>query len=376
VQYARDVQRLRFDLSRPFRPSQWITVAVVWMGIALTVAIQNHAIQTALRMPFTWGDSFRYPAVECLYWCLATPMLLWMVHRFDLFSARWPQRALLFIATNGVVTLVHAFYRTPLHYFVYAKMEWLPARTLLRYYLLGNLLNDIWIFWSIVGIAHLVLYLSRSADRERALVRAQMQALKSQLQPHFFFNALNSISSLMRDDVESADDMITRLSDLLRVSLKTDATQEIPLRQELQVVETYIQIEQMRFADRLKFNCQASEEALDARVPALILLPLIENSVQHGIALRSRPGEIRIVAGKSNGALSLEVFNEGPGNQSPIVEGIGLAGTRRRLQQHYGNDSMFSYERSNNGDMTVRIIMPFILDKETALHAHSRSDRG
>jgi two-component system, LytTR family, sensor kinase len=108
-------------------------------------------------------------------------------------------------------------------------MEPIARATLFRLYLLGNMLNDVWAFWSIVAIAHFAAHYARTAERERALARAQMQALQSQLQPHFFFNALNSISSLMRDDVEAADDMITRLSDLLRASLKTDAAQEIAL---------------------------------------------------------------------------------------------------------------------------------------------------
>jgi two-component system, LytTR family, sensor kinase len=375
LEYAKRVQRFRIEFSQPFKLGPWAVVTLVWAGIALTMAAQNHLYETALRQRFTWLDSFRYPAIECLFWCLVTPVLLWLVQRFDLLSPNRRKRVALFFSANGALELVHALYRLPLHHFVYPRMEPIPRSALFRYYVLGNMLNDVWVFWSIVAIAHLALYYARASDRERALARAQMQALKSQLQPHFFFNALNSISSLMRDDVEVADDMITRLSDLLRVSLKTDAAQEIPLLKEVEVIETYIEIERLRFSDRLNFSCDLTEETATAKLPALILLPLVENAVRHGIAPRSRPGEINITARRRNGSLSLTISNDAPSAQHRPVEGIGLSGTRTRLQQHYGAGSSFDYELSPEGVMTVRITLPFVAEKTAAAYGDSRSHR-
>jgi LytS/YehU family sensor histidine kinase len=293
------------------------------------------------------------------------------VQRVDLFSGKLQRRLLLFGATNLVIILVHAAYRVPLHHFVYPAMQPIPPLRLFRLYALGNALNDFWVFWSIVALAHLITHYMRQAERERAVVRAQMQALKSQLQPHFFFNALNSISSLMRDDVDAADDMITRLGDLLRVSLRIDPAHEIPLQQELRIIETYIDIERMRFSDRLRFTCDLSGDAGQAKVPALILLPLVENAVHHGIAQRSQPGEVRISARTRDGNLLLTVSNDLAAPQVAFAEGIGLAGTRRRLAQHYGSASSFTYHASPQSLMTVQITVPFVADKEFALHADS-----
>ena len=359
AQYAGHVQRFNLNLRRPFSAAIWLGAGLFWAGIALTLATQNHLRETALKIHNPWFDSFRFPIVECLFWFLLTPMLFWLVQRFDLFSRHWAKRAALFLMVNAVVVVVHALYRLPSHHFVYPRMEFIPPHLLFRLYVLGNVLNDAWVFWSITALAHLAVHYVRNAERERALAESRMQALKSQLQPHFFFNVLHSISSLMREDVEAADDMITRLSDLLRVSLKTDASQEVTLRQEIEVVNTYIDIERMRFSDRLKFVCDASPDSLTARVPALILLPLVENAVRHGIAQRPKPGEILLSARRQGGALLLTLWNDSEARQGAFVEGIGLAGTRTRLIQHYGQAAKFSYSASPEGAITVRLALPF-----------------
>lgn len=367
------VQSLSFDLQRPSKPSHWVFAGFVWAAIAVTLATQSHLRETALRINNPWLDSFRFPLIECAFWFLVTPFLFWLVHRFDLFNGWWPRRLLFFVAANAAVVIVHALYRLPSHHFVYPRMEPIPAQLLLRLYVLGNMLNDVWVYWSIVALAHLAVHYVRSAQREQALAQAQMQALKSQLQPHFFFNALHSISSLMRDDVEAADEMITRLSDLLRVSLKTDTAQEIPLLKEIQVVETYVEIEKMRFSDRLQFTCDLDEDTLQAKVPALILLPLIENAVRHGIGQRSEPGAIMVSARQWNGALKLTLSNDTRPGSGRIIEGIGLAGTRIRLMQHYGRAAVFAYTFAPEGVMTVEIKLPFVL--ENSSYANPRSHR-
>ena len=141
-------------------------------------------------------------------------------------------------------------------------------RGLLRLYLAGNALSDVWVFWTIVMIEQFASSYMRHTEQQKELARAQLQALTAQLQPHFFFNVLNSVSALMRHDPEAADEMIGRLSDLIRVTLK-DAPLEVPLRQELALVTNYIEIERMRFVDRLGFAVHATDEVLDAAVPPL-----------------------------------------------------------------------------------------------------------
>jgi len=359
-QYAIRVHRFSPNVLRPFSAAQWFGAGLFWTGVALTLATQNHLRESVLRIHTPWFDSFRFPLVECLFWSLLTPFLFWLVQHYDLFSRDWAKRAVLFLAVNAAVVIVHALYRLPSHRFVYPKMEFIPAHLLFRLYVLGNVLNDTWVFWSVVALAHLAMHYVRSTEREKALAEARMRALKSQLHPHFFFNALHSISSLMREDVEAADDMITRLSDLLRVSLKTDATHEVKLREEMEVVKTYIDIERMRFSDRLRFECDIGEDVLTAKVPALILLPLVENAVRHGIAQRSMPGRIVLSACRQDGKLLLTLMNDARPDSGAIVEGIGLGGTRNRLMQHYGDGASLAYSASSDGVVTVQMRLPFV----------------
>ncbi len=358
--YARRVHRISLNPLRPFSAAQWLGTGLFWVGVALTLATQNHFRESALRIHNPWFDSFRFPIVECLFWFLLTPFLFWLVQRHDLFRRQWAKRITLFLGVNAATVIVHALYRLPSHHFVYPRMEFIPAHLLFRLYVLGNVLNDTWVFWSVVALAHIAVHYIRSADREKALAEARMRALKSQLHPHFFFNALHSISSLMRDDVEAADDMITRLSDLLRVSLKTDAAQEVSLREEIEVVKTYIDIERMRFSDRLQFADEIGQDTLTAKVPALILLPLMENAIRHGIAQRSAPGRIVLSARRQDGKLLLTLVNDAQPDGGAIVEGLGLGGTRNRLMQHYGDAASFVYLASPEGVVTVQMALPFI----------------
>ena len=353
------MQRISLSLLRPFSAAQWLGAGLFWTGAALTLATQNHLRENALRIHNPWFDSFRFPIIECLFWFLLTPFLFWLVQRHDLFSRHWAKRTALFLVVNTAVVIVHALYRLPSHHFVYPRMEFISAHLLFRFYVLGNVLNDTWVFWSVVALAHIAVHYLRSTEREKALAEARMRALKSQLHPHFFFNALHSISSLMHEDVEAADDMITRLSHLLRVSLKTGPAQEVSLREEIEVVKTYIDIERMRFSDRLQFAGDIGQETLTAKVPALILLPLVENAVRHGIARRSTPGRIVFSARRQEGKLLLSLSNDAQPGNGAIVEGLGLRGTRNRLIQHYGDVASFAYFVSPEGVVTVQMALPF-----------------
>ncbi|HEV2129507.1 MAG TPA: histidine kinase, partial [Longimicrobiaceae bacterium] len=197
---------------------------------------------------------------------------------------------------------------------------------------------------------------------EGQLTRAQLDVLKMQLHPHFLFNTLNAISALMHRDVPAADRMLARLGDLLRLSLEKAGTQEVTLRDELEFLEPYLEIEQTRFGDRLKVEWTIDSEALDAMVPHLILQPLVENSIRHGIAPRAAPGRIEISAQRSNGSLQLEVRDNGRGlNQGDQMRstGVGLSNTRARLAQLYDGSHSFEVGGAPEGGVVVAMEIPF-----------------
>ena len=223
-------------------------------------------------------------------------------------------------------------------------------------------------YWAILGAGYAFEYYRRfreqqlQASRLQAmLVEAQLHALKMQLHPHFLFNTLHAISALMDEDVKAARRMIARLSELLRLTLENAGQQEVPLRQEIQALERYLEIEQIRFQDRLTVQLRIEPETLEARVPNLILQPIVENSIRHGIAPTSDAGKIEIRAARQNGHLELSVRDDGPGMADGQMnkEGIGLANTRSRLQQLYGDAHDLEIMNAAEGGLMVKMAIPF-----------------
>ena len=196
----------------------------------------------------------------------------------------------------------------------------------------------------------------RGAQLTAELSRAQLQALKMQLKPHFLFNTLNSISALMYTDVDAADTMLARLSDFLRLTLDRELDQEVTLHEELEFIRRYLEIEKVRFEDRLTVNVDVAADVEDARVPTLALQPLVENAIHHGIATRPDGGSIDI-----RDALHISVADNGVGThgEEHPRERIGLANTRARLECLYGADHQFSFSASPAGGFIVEMVIPF-----------------
>jgi LytS/YehU family sensor histidine kinase len=203
----------------------------------------------------------------------------------------------------------------------------------------------------------------KASQLQAQLAQAQLQALKMQLHPHFLFNTLHAISSLMRRDVDAAERMIARLSDLLRLTLENVGAQETSLRQELEFLESYLEIEKTRFRDRLQVKMDIEPETLDARVPNLILQPLVENAVRHGVAPHAAPGLIEISARLKENKLEIQVRDNGAGlpdaRRAQIKEGVGLANTRARLEQLYGAGALFGLSNRDKGGLVVSLTIPF-----------------
>ncbi|HVZ16068.1 MAG TPA: histidine kinase, partial [Terriglobales bacterium] len=241
-----------------------------------------------------------------------------------------------------------------------------------RYFLMNGM-DNIFIYWSIVFVMQGWMYYERYRDRElRAsvlqtqLAKAQLQALKVQLHPHFLFNTLNSVSELMHQDVNAAERVITRLSDLLRMTLENIGAQEIPLSQELHFVKGYLEIEQFRFQDRLRVELDIPAETLDCSIPNLLLQPIVENAIRHGICRNAEHGIIQITTRKISDRLLLVVADNGPGlklngdgKPSTANFGLGLSTTRTRLEVLYGNEQTFVMNNLPECGLEVRISLPW-----------------
>jgi LytS/YehU family sensor histidine kinase len=200
-----------------------------------------------------------------------------------------------------------------------------------------------------------------AVELESLLHQAQLEALRSQLNPHFLFNALHSIAELVHTDPKLAEQLILRLGELLRQILQSSTCQEVTLAEELEFIRGYVEIEQMRLGERLRVSWDIDAGALEARVPSLILQPLVENAVQHGIAAAAGPGMLVIAARRDAQFLQLEIRDNGPGLAQTSIDrrqGIGLANTRARLQRLYGDRHGFELQAADGLTVRVRIPVP------------------
>ncbi len=224
----------------------------------------------------------------------------------------------------------------------------------------------------LIGLAYALAYRGESEARalnasqlETRLVEAQLQSLQRQLHPHFLFNTLNTISGLIRTDPDGADAMIDRLGDLLRMTLHKSGIQEVPLKEELEVLQKYVDIEQTRFGNRLAIEMHIQPETLDAQVPSLLLQPLVENAIRHGIAPNARPGWIAVYASREGDELVLQVRDSGDGlppeRLMALNRGVGLDNTRSRLEHLYRDRYTFTFSNLERG-FCVTIRIPFQAD--------------
>ncbi|HET7220986.1 MAG TPA: histidine kinase [Vicinamibacterales bacterium] len=303
-------------------------------------------------------------------WALFTPAIIWLSQHYR-FERQGLWRAILVHLPSVVVfSLTHIMTMTGVQWW-FARQQgrpfswWSEAQR-------SALLNFDWemmTYWTIVGLSHAVLYYRESRDRalrtsqlETLLVEAQLKALQQQLHPHFLFNTLHAISALMHRDVEAADRTLMRLSDLLRLTLENIGQQEIPLQAELDFLTKYLQIEQTRFADRLIVRFDIHPDTLDRLVPNLILQPLVENAIKHGIAKKAGPGHIDISARRDGDKLRMEVRDDGVGLSedalTALQKGIGVSTTRARLQHLFGADYRFEFHRHSAG-LAVVVAIPW-----------------
>jgi sensor histidine kinase YesM len=220
-------------------------------------------------------------------------------------------------------------------------------------------------YWAIVTVTHIAEQSRvarerqlQSARLETELARAQVDALKMQLHPHFLFNTLNTIAGLMREDVEAADATLMQLSELLRRTFETEGVQEVPLADELRFLRTYLAIQQTRHGSRLRIDLDIPSACERAIVPTLILQPLVENAIRHGFSVTPGPGTILVRARASGVRLSIEVLDEGPGPPEPLREGYGLRNTRARLRALYADEASVSVRRGENAGAAARLDLP------------------
>ncbi|HXZ78635.1 MAG TPA: histidine kinase [Terriglobales bacterium] len=358
--------------------AKWILGVVAWVSIGAIGTFFSY------HMSIDWGKKVTYwevahgPMVEYLTWgALFTPIVLWLGRKFRIERSNWPNMIGLHLLFSVGLASVSAALRLPTHHWVYPKANDPVSFMLWRAYFYSNGFDDIWMYWVVLLLNLGWAYYQKYRDRElkaslleTKLARTQLEVLKFQLHPHFLFNTLNSVSELMHQDLAAADRMIIRLSELLRLTLETGGAQEIPLKQELEFLEGYLEIERTRFQDRLSVLFDIDPETLDARVPNMFLQPLVENAVRHGVAKRAGKGTITIRSHRTGYFLHLILADNGPGIQAEKLAklngGVGLANTRSRLQVLYPEMHTFEIRTPAQGGCEIRITLPFHGESQTS----------
>jgi signal transduction histidine kinase len=353
------------------RRVKWLLWFGFWTLIGLSFAFQFYISSAKAGLEVTWRQAVSYALGDWYVFALLSIPVVWLARRFDFESGHRRRSLAVHLPASLAFSLAYMVLR--------AGVGRLQSEASFAEAFLPLLVKtwhfNLLIYWVIVAVTFAFDYYRKYRERElraveleKRLAEAKLQALQMQLNPHFLFNSLHSISALVHQDAEAADRMIVRLSDLLRAALESSDTQEVSLREELGILQRYLEIEQIRFGSRLTVKMNIAPDTLDARVPNLILQPLVENAIRHGIEPRAKPGCIELRSQREAGALTLEVCDNGTGLTAnpPATEGVGLSNTRARLQALYGEAHGFELRDAPGGGLLVRLIIPFRKEKSPA----------
>jgi len=354
--------------------TNWIAVIAVWAMLGLIYAgpiyfeVRSEGMGQAAWRIFSWG------APMWLAWAPLTPVIVWVARKYSLVGETWKRSLLVHLPTFLLISAVHSAAATAITLTMrpFDNMGDSPAAFWPRFLgrLQGAFGSDLLVYGAVVGIYYALAYYQKYREREflttrleAQLAQAQLDSLRMQLHPHFLFNTLNSIVGLVRDNRnQTAVNMLVGLSDLLRHTLEHSARQEVELREEINFTKLYLSIQEMRFSDRLRIEFNIDPATTRAMVPNLILQPLTENALRHGIGRSVDSGLVGISSAVDDGYLRLTVYDDGAGLpehwQLKGSTGIGLANTAARLQQLYDNDHELDIRNRDGRGAEVVIVIP------------------
>jgi len=354
---------------------RWLAIVAVWVVLGVIYAapiyVEMRAEQhghLAWRL-FTWG------VLTWLAWAPLTPAMIWLARKWSVVGEAWKRNLIVHLPAFLFLSTLHSAAATAVNLWVkpFDNVGGSPKPFWPKFLSqgIGSYGSDLLIYAGVIGVFYAFDYYRKYREREfvatrleAQLAQAQLESLRMQLHPHFLFNTLNSIVGLVRDNKNNAAvNMLVGLSDLLRHTLEYSSRHEVELREEINFIKLYLSIQEMRFSDRLRIELDIDPRTTKALVPNLILQPLTENALRHGIARSTDSGLVGINSVAEDGQLRLTVYDDGAGLpddwQLKGSAGIGLANTIARLQQLYDNDHEFDIRNRDSGGVEVVIVMPF-----------------
>jgi len=334
-------------------------------AIAVLYSLERYLYSRWVGEPVSLRSLLPAELIFTYSWALLAPVVMRLAQRFPLRGREVNRNLAVHMMAMVAFVLVHASLFSIVTVLLAPGIALRSVPSVLGRSLLSWTVVDAIVYCALVTVNHAVIYYRVSKDRalrasqlEASLAQAQLQMLRMQLQPHFLFTTLNSISALMHKDVRRADSMVAALSDLLRMSLQNIGAQEVPLQSELDFLQRYVEIMRLRFGERLRVSIDIDPQALDARVPNLFFQPLVENSFRHGFGDLGQ-GSITITILRDGDMLRCDVVDDGRGLRTGHKDGVGLATTRQRLAHLYGDNFVFSMRGAPNEGVHVTVVIPF-----------------
>lgn len=367
------------DEGARFKRLTRVLFAVIWLVPALVAVLQLTLVGEPNGQRYGFFHALMWQGSIWSLWAVWSQLILTLVDRVVLRSGRIARWLAIHSVTCLGVSITNVLTIALLDGVFALGHEHAGYTEVLRTAAFANFDSEIVLYWAVVGAAYMVEYLRRYRERDRLaseleerLGQMQLEALRMQLNPHFLFNALNSVATLMETDVKRAQSMLTRVSDLLRLSLRSAGSPTIPLWQEIELVELYLQVAKERYGDGLEVDIDVDPGVVDAEVPSFILQPLVENSLKHGLKPGSKGQRIHVVARSAGSAIELLVEDNGRGLDGLITNsgrflaarpnvdglGIGLTNTRSRLAMMYGDRYAFRLSNNATGGCRVEIRLP------------------
>jgi two-component sensor histidine kinase len=353
----------------------WLIIFGFWTFFSFLYANQIYfEMLHNPNMHHSWWRIAFWQLIVWYLWGFLSPLILSLGRRVPLEGAAKLKGLLVHIFACVIFSALHIAAATAVRMVIRPFDIWSDVNPFMVQYqaeLRSFFLFDVLVYWAIFGVGYAFDYRERSRQHESQaaqlkaqLAQAQLESLKMQLHPHFLFNTLHTIAGLVRsDEKQSAVNMISGLSDLLRHALESAGKQEVTLEEEVKFIELYLDIQKVRFSDRLTVRMEIAPDSLQALVPNLILQPLVENAIRHGISPKNAAGLLVISSRRENGNLHIAVSDDGLGLKSnwraKETEGIGLANTSARLQHLYGTDHEFELRNGSKGGTTAFITIPF-----------------
>ena len=364
------------------RSNPWRWIASVWLGIALVDAMQTVIVQHEQGTQHNWFKLFGVSVLFWLPWALATAPVMRLGRRFPLALPGLVLNWIVHLAACFTIALVFSIWTIWLGSFVDLYRSASASEPFLKLFMqrfLNGSVAALVLYAGILVVSYVVDSRARLADQQLQTARlneqlslAKLDALRKQIEPHFLFNTLNAVSGLVRAGRgEDAVTMIAGLSDFLRRTMDDSSRLVVPLSEELQFAEKYLSIQKVRFADRLRLDVDVPQELYPAQVPSLILQPIVENAVKHGIARSAQGGAIRIAASHEGGQLTLTVSNDGPSLPAADLSGsgIGNANVRTRLRSLYGDAFEFTIRNCDTGGVEVSVSIPYAVSPPVESHS-------